>query len=351
MTSLSASSPAIGAASVAGVYLQPLLEAAAARGVARAQLARAAGLVPESLDPLPGSLAAADYLRLLDAGAELACDPHFGLHVGECVKLGTYNVYGMILLSCRDFGQALQQTLRYEALAHELGHSALLVEDDVAEYRWHSAFPEASRHLAESVFAGIQVVGGWLAGRPLPTARLAFAHAAPDDCSEHLRIFGPDVRFGAPLHSARFDAALLAWPVRNADIGLHPLLKQHAEQLLSDKLHAREHGIVAEVRAVITRKLACDGVRLAQVAPELNLTPRTLQRKLNEAGIGYQQLLDQTRHALAENYLRQPHLSLAEIAFLLGYQEQSSFTHAFKDWAGVTPGGWREAQLWQRPDR
>ena len=108
---------------VAGPYLQPLLEAAAARGVSSAALARAAGLADNALSPLPETLAAEDYERLLDIGAELASDPHFGLHVGERVKLGTYNVYGLILLSCRDFGQALQQTLRFESLAHDLGPS------------------------------------------------------------------------------------------------------------------------------------------------------------------------------------------------------------------------------------
>jgi hypothetical protein len=101
---------ASGAARVTGAYLQPLLEAAAARGVDARALARAAGLALAALDPLPDSLAAHDYIALLDAGARLAGDPHFGLHVGERVRLGTYSVYGLILLSCRDFGQAFEQT-------------------------------------------------------------------------------------------------------------------------------------------------------------------------------------------------------------------------------------------------
>ena len=104
---------------VAGPYLQPLLEAAASRGVSARDLALAAGLSADALDPLPQSLAADRYVRLLDAGAELAADPHFGLHVGERITLGAYNVYGLILLSCRDFGQALQQTQRFEGLAHD----------------------------------------------------------------------------------------------------------------------------------------------------------------------------------------------------------------------------------------
>jgi len=329
---------------VTGSYLQPLLDAAAARGVAPAALARAAGLPAGRLAPLPDSLAAPDYIRLLDAGAELANDPHFGLHVGECVKLGTYSVYGLVLLACRDIGQALEQTMRYEALAHDLGRSQVTVSGATARYEWISHYPNASRHLVESVFAGIQTFGRWLAGGVLPVAQVSFAHAADAGMDEYERVFGSRPVFEAPGNSGAFDAALLALPVPNADVNLYPVLQQHAERLLGQ----REPGapaIVAGVRAAIIRNLAHDRVRLASIAAELDLSPRTLQRKLSEAGASFQGVLDGARYALAQDYLRQPGLSLADIAFLLGYQEQSAFTHAFKEWSGTNPGAWRERRL------
>ncbi|MDE2428130.1 MAG: AraC family transcriptional regulator [Burkholderiales bacterium] len=326
--------------------MQPLLEIVNERGVCLQELARRAQLPGQTaltLTALPESLPAASYVRLLDAGAQLCDDPHFGLHVGERVKLGTYSVYGLILLSCRDFGQAFQQTLRYEGLAHDLGRSALQVEQQTAEYQWHSAFPEASRHLAESVFAGIRVFGDWLAGFTLPSAPVFFTHAAPDDISEHRRLFGEAVHFGATHNCARFDAALLNWPVPNAEVGMYPLLQQHAEKLLQEKLRAvSDGGIVAIVRSAIVKNLAQDQVRLISIAQELQLSQRTLQRKLSEAGFSFQQILDKTRHELACDYLRQPDLSLADIAFLLGYREQSAFNHAFKEWTGKSPGAYRD---------
>lgn len=330
---------------VAGSYLQPLLEAAAARGVPPQALEREAGLAPGTLEPLPESLQAGDYVRLLDVAAALADDPHFGLHVGERVKLGTYSVYGLILLSCRDFGHAFEQTIRYEQLAHDLGRSSLQVEDGLARYTWHSRFPGATQHLADSVFAGIRVFGNWLAGAPLPPARLELVHGCePALHGEYLRVFGELPQFGAPANRASFDAQLLAWPVPNADVSLYPVLRQHAEQLLKQRAQAHtqeDGGIAAQVRAAIVRGLSRGQVRLASVAEELGLSPRTLQRKLSEAGVNFQQVLDQTRFALARDYLRQPGLSLVDIAFLLGYQEQSAFNHAFREWAGVNPGAWR----------
>ncbi|MGJ7918073.1 AraC family transcriptional regulator [Massilia sp. LXY-6] len=334
-------------ARVTGSYLQPLLEAAAARGVGAGALARAAGL-SIALDPLPESLAARDYIALLAAGAELADDPHFGLHVGERVRLGTYSVYGLILLACANFAQALEQTQRYEQLAHDLGRSRLEVDAgaDVARYTWTSHFPDAGRHLAESVFAGIRTLGSWLAGRPLAPLRLAFAHASDAGAAEYERVLGIVPEFGAGAHLACFDAALLAMPVPNADAGMYPVLQQHAERLLRDRESERErHGIVAQVRACVIRNLANDRVRLAGIAGELGLSPRTLQRKLADSGASFQQVLDGARHALAQDYLRRRGLSLADIAFLLGYQEQSAFTHAFREWSGMNPGAWRERAL------
>lgn len=343
MPTPSQNAPSRSGGRVTGAYLQPLLEVAQEHGVALDALALAAALPAHCLAPLPESLAAEHYVRLLDAGAKLSAHPHFGLQVGQHVKLGTYSVYGLILLSCRDFGQALQQTLRYEGLAHDLGRSALHVSGGVAEYQWHSHFPHASRHLAESVFAGIRVFGNWLAGTALPPAAVSFTHAAPKDCSAHRALFGANVQFGAPSHCARFDATLLTLPVPNADVGLYPVLQQHAERLLREKQRAQTDGsIVALVRATVANNLAQDRARLPTVAEDLNLTPRTLQRKLQDAGTNFQQVLDQTRQQLAQDYLHQRALSLADLAFLLGYRDQSAFTHAFKEWTGESPGSWRD---------
>ncbi|AVR97653.1 AraC family transcriptional regulator [Pseudoduganella armeniaca] len=327
---------------VAGSYLQPLLEAAAARGVAATDLARAAGLAADALDPLPAQLAATEYVRLLDVGAMLAADPHFGLHVGERVKVGTFSAYGLILLSCRDFGQAFEQTIRYEALAHDLGRSSLTVQGKLAAYSWHSRFPSRHRHLADSVFAGVRVFGNWLAGASLPAPQLSLTHDGGDPAGhdEYRRVFGALPRFGAPANIAHFDAALLACPVPNADVTLYPVLQRHVEQLLRQR--DGEPDIIARVYDTIVGGLPHGQARLASVACQLQLTPRTLQRKLADAGTSFQRVLDEARFALARDYLARPGLSLLDITFLLGYQEQSAFNHAFREWAGINPGAWRE---------
>lgn len=329
---------------VAGSYLQPLLEAAAQRGVTAQALEQAAGMAPATLEPLPESLPADDYVRLLDIGAQLAGDPHFGLHVGQCVKLGTYTVYGLILLSCRDFGHVFEQTMRYEQLAHDLGRSAIHVDDDIAYYTWHSNYGSAQRHLADSVFAGIRTFSNWLAGITLPANDVRLTHdgGPPELRDEYRRVLGEVPQFNADTNVASFNAMMLSWPVPNADVSLYPVLRQHAEQLLQQRA-ASQPAITQQVHAAIVAGLSSGQVRLASVADALKLSPRTLQRKLSEAGATFQQVLDQARFALAKEYLQRPELGLVDITFLLGYQEQSAFNHAFKEWAGVNPGAWRAA--------
>jgi AraC-like DNA-binding protein len=334
-------------ARVAGAYLQPLLDSVAGFGLAKEQLLTDAGLAGDSLTPIPEAISAQNYLQLLDAAARLTGDPLLGLHIGEKVKLGTYSVYGLILLSCHHIGQVLQQTLRYEGLAHDLGRSQLVLHGEVAHYYWHSHFPNASRHLVESVFAGIRVFGQWLTGQPLPVTTLRLRHPAPAlssvEMAEYQRVLGVVPEFGALDNCAQFDAALLNWPVPNADVSLYPVLQQHAEQLLQQKMLAQQtDDIITRVTQHILLGMAQDQVRLSMIAGQMNLTPRTLQRKLSEAGSSFQSLLDQTRYQQAQHYLLQTDFSLTDIAFLLGFQEQSSFTHAFKEWAGQNPGAYRE---------
>ena len=340
-----------GVGRVAGAYLQPLLEAAGAHGIDSTALATQAGLAPHSLSPATTGLPAAAYVRLLDAGAALAGDAHFGLHVGERVRMGTYSAYGMVLLSCKDMGQALEQTARYEALAHDLGRSALRRDGDRFQYRWISHYPGASRHLVDSVFAGIRVCGDWLAGTPLPPGELAFAHDGGGDAllrhaahrDEYVRVLGSVPRFNADANTATMPARVLDWPLPNADTSLYPLLRQHAEQLLAQRCGGMgaDAGIAARVESAIAAGLRQGGARLAGVAGELAMTPRTLQRKLSDAGTSFQVLLDRVRHRQACDYLRQGELSLVDIACLLGYQEQSAFNHAFRAWSGTNPGAWR----------
>lgn len=345
--------PPLAQARVVGPYAQTALDTAAERGVTAAQLATVLGLPATALSPTPESLPVSRYLQLLDAAAQASDDPLFGLHVGERARLSTFAVYGLVLCSCRSFRAAAEQTRRFEGLAHDLGRSRIVEDGAVAHYVWESPWlaPQPCRHLPESVMAGILSFANWLAHTRMPLLEVSFTHAppAPQLLPAYEQFFGAPVRFKAPQNCARFPSEILNWPVPNADVSLFPVLERHAEQLLAAReREARQPAVINAVRRQIVALLAHDCARLAEVAAGLDCTPRTLQRKLAEAGTHYQAVLDATRRELAEQYLREPGMTLTEVAFLLGYREQSSFNHAFRDWYGTTPASWRE-QMRNRP--
>jgi len=332
---------------VVGAYAQTAVDTALAGGADAGVVAAILGLTEAQLRPLPESIAAARYVALLAQASALTGDGDFGLHLGERMTLATYSVYGMVVMSCSTFGEAMAQVMRFESLAHDLGRSVLSVEGGTARYEWHSPeFARSTRHLPESVFAGIASFTRWLAKREVPIIEVGFPHPAPDNVAEHARIFNAPVRFETPVTYACFDAALLAWALPNADTSLFDLLTQHAEALLAARRRERqEPEILSEARQAIVMLLARDGATLAGVAEAIAMAPRTLQRRLSEAGTTFQQVLDSTRKSLAADYIGQPDLSLTEIAFLLGFSEQSGFSHAFRDWYGQSPASYRAEKM------
>jgi AraC-like DNA-binding protein len=328
---------------VVGAYAQTAVDAALAAGVAQAEIRRLLNLTDGEDSALPEAIPVSSYLRLLRGAAETSGDACFGLHVGERMRLATYAVYGLVVMACRTFGEAMEQVMRFESLAHDLGRSRLRIEGSEAVYEWHSPYlTEASRHLPESVFAGILSFVNWLAQRPLPVHEVAFTGPEPLDMAEYKRIFNAPLRFDATIPYARFDAALLSWPMPNADTSLFDLLTRHAETLLAEReRQLSEPPILAAVRQRIAGLLTRDGATLAAVADALAMSSRTLQRRLTEANTSFQQVLDATRRELAAGYLSRDDLTLTDIAFLLGFSEQSSFSHAFRDWYGQSPASYR----------
>lgn len=285
------------------------------------------------------------YIALLElAGAQAG--EHFGLDLGTRLRLPHYAVYGMSLLSARDLREAVLQVMRYESLAHDLGRSQLIEGEEEAIYRWHSPWLAQApcRHLAESVFAGIAVFVRWLLHADVHANCVQFTHAAPADLTPYHALFSADIQFNAKSNAIVFPRALLAQTLPNADPSLQSTLTAYAEQLLLARRQKPEPALISDLKKIICRHLASGELTLTLLAQELQRSPRGLQRDLAKLSLSFQQVLDQTRQELAQDYLRQPQLGLTEIAFLLGYSEHSTFTHAFRQWQGVSPKQWRQQQ-------
>ena len=285
------------------------------------------------------------YINLLNKG--LQNYPDFGLRVGKSVTPGTYPVLGMTLLSCQNLRQVLEQVVRYESLNHNLGISHLEQGAYESIYSWlpnELIFPhnksELCFHLVVSIFSGIQTFSPWLINRTIPIKRISFTFAEPANSKVYEHFFATEIKYSQNINSVVVDSKILDWPVLNGDATAFDALRSYAETLLNSKNQKQD--IIYQLKSILPEALRRQTFRIDDLAKKLNMSTRTLQRKLKETGHSYQSLLDDTRRRLSELYLTDHTLSMSEIAFLVGYQEQSSFNHAFKSWNGVSPSTYRD---------
>jgi len=182
---------------------------------------------------------------------------------------------------------------------------------------------------------------GWLTGRAVRPAAARFRHARPAATTEHERVFGGPLDFGADEDALLLPGAVLDLAIAQSSPALKAVLADYARNALDDLDRGDLRGRVsAGIRAGLTdgRLPAVD-----EVAAGLNLSPRTLQRRLKDEGSGFAAEVNAVREAMARDLLRDGERSVAEIAWRLGFADTANFHRAFKAWTGMTPAAWRRA--------
>ncbi len=324
---------------VAVGYLHALLDYARGRGLALDALGAALPFDANDRDArVPEAVGAA----LFDRAAALLDDDALGLHVGEQVRPGHYGALGFVAMNCTHLGEALDALRRYQALVIDLGGVDLRRDQDTLTLGWNPGLHGPYRQLAEFNLAGLVTFTRWMAGADARPLRIDVMYPAPPDTSEHARIFGCPLHFAQTGYRVVLPAAALDAPLIQPDPAMRALMQHLADQ----QLHALPRGSdwLAQARAQIARRLRQPPVELDGVAAALALSSRSLQRRLQAEGLRFSQLVEQVRRELAERHLADAMLDLTDIAFLLGYSEQSAFQRAFKRWTGVTPAQWRAAR-------
>jgi AraC-like DNA-binding protein len=184
-------------------------------------------------------------------------------------------------------------------------------------------------------------IGRQLTGIRWKPSAVCFEHAQPASVVAHKRIFQAPVYFKCERTELIFATRLLTLSLPKADSNLVSLLQRNAEALL-DPEPGRD-AITDQVRRVINEISAPGALQLRAVARKLGLSARTLQRRLNEEGSSFDELVRETRSTRAKNYLRRNELAICEIAYLLGFSQPSAFHRAFHRWTGMTPRTFRSS--------
>ncbi|MCF8198750.1 MAG: AraC family transcriptional regulator [Sulfuritalea sp.] len=336
--------------SVNVAYARRLFDVVERFGLPRAVLLKHARVGRTDWEAAQARLPLADLVTLFESALTLSGRRDLVLEFGRQVRPDTFDVLGYALMTCRNLGEAIGLVPLYGRVVFDSGYSETRFSREGANVKmtW-VVLPEAtqaglpySELLTESLIASWFRLGRWIAGTDMPLVEARFRHAAPEDTVPFETFFDCPVRFAAGENALLFSSDLLALPLVRADAELNLAMRDEARKVIDRQDLGEDIG--GQVRQMLVPLMPKCEASLKCVASGLGLTPRTLQRRLASAEFSFQTLLDATRRELAQVYLRDPALSALDVALLLGYAEQSSFTRAFKSWFGQTPTAYRQSQ-------
>ena len=317
-----------------------MVRLAEARGVPTADLLQQAGLTRAFLEDPDSRIPAPTVLALWDALRGRTGDPALQLSAPSILPFGAYRVIDYIVAASETLGEGVERFARFFGLIAQ--SVSLHVDHDDGEYRLSLAGAGGASVppvYVDYVFAAL-VSRIRMRIRPgLQVHRVQFRRPAPENIAPYQEVFRAPVRFGAPSDTLCFSAREWNSPTDSADAALARLLEEHA-RVLAARTTGEAAPFCMEVQKVISA--APDrGGSAADVARALNVSVRTMQRRLDASGTTFRELSNSVRGQLAEGYLADPRVSIAEVAFLLGFSDQSSFNRAFRRWTGDSPGRWR----------
>ncbi len=259
-----------------------------------------------------------------------------GLAIAQNVEPGHVGILAYLGLSCDTLGEALQRFEHYHRLAYDGNHMQIRNIMGVLDISWSD---DAGRpgQLVDETAIGIlfRIMTQLVAPNPLALVAVKFVNAPPASTRAYQQFFGCPVSFNTARTGIQIRAEYLALPLARHDAALRIILDRQAEALLAEL--PQPNMFDQSLQQHLIKAVHEGQVQIEQVAQQFGLSPRALQRRLMARGYTYQQRLAQVRQTLAEQYLHDSSLTLADIALLLGYSEQSAFQRAFKQWTGKTP--------------
>lgn len=265
------------------------------------------------------------------------------LRIGAAMRCDDYGAFGLAWKSAPNLRGSFARSERY---GHVLGRAETYTLEACTEGYFFSLEKAGDGHPGmllsnEASISAVATICDEVSTETFVPQAVYFKHAPRGDASVY------QTHFACPVHfeSGR-DALLIAQqsidtPNRLGDATIAAFFDRHLEQSLETE--AKTQDLEQRVRSAIANVLSEGIPTLSFIASELGIGARTLQRRLSEQGHSFQGVVDMARKDLAQRLLRETNYSLAEVAFLTGFAEQSGFTRAFKRWAGQTPRSYRLA--------
>lgn len=300
------------------------------------------GLDPTQLTDPNARYSYSSVTELWKLAVEETGDPCFGLKVVEYWHPTTFHALGFSWMASATLKEALQRVVRYIRIANSATEAELKTISDAYQFTLKGvAFGPIPADVAfDASMAVIVHMCRESAGASFNPQRLSLQRIRPDkDCEqEFLDYFKCDIDFDAQqdclyLPKQSLEAEL---PTGNAELALAN------DQIVNEYLsHLDSTSIAFRVKTKLIEQLSSGNITEDVICGLLNVSLRTLQRKLKAEGVTFKELLEETRRELATQYIGNSRLSINEVTYMLGFAEPSNFTRAFKRWHGMPPSEYR----------
>ena len=325
-------------------WVKAILAAAESLGIPSDRILGALKLRLDLENNQPSYLSLDQTQSIWAKAEELSGHPFFGLNMGPRVRPSYFNVVSYVAMTSDNLATAYSSFVRYMPLVSEAGEMDLYHEGSDFWIRFIPRPDETpfSRHQIESVISMVLNFSRWLIGDDkLKPSAVCFCHASPRELSEYQKVLGVIPKFDQNFSGLKFPREILSRSLIESDNALNALHKTHAEQLLSVHLN---NSWAAKVIKVIM-EAGHFSMSREEVAEKLNISTRTLQRRLQEEGTSFLDVMDGQRKQKAEDLICRSQKSLKEVALDLGFSEPSTFYRACHRWFDSTPNVMREQAL------
>lgn len=268
--------------------------------------------------------------------------PALGLEIAQQVKPKHLGILAYLALSSETLGEAFMRYHDYHRLIYDGSPLQIEAQGDYLSIGWAEVPFHLTTQLSDEIAIALMIEFIRTHVQDQQRVQLHevhFQYPAGRNTAVYEQYFQCKVRFDRPRSQVFMHVRELATPLKQGDQILQKLLMQQAEALLEKLPHATQ--IDQRLQQAILLGLQKNRFQIEHIAQQMHLSVRQLQRQLQKQGKTYQQRMQEVRCLLAMQYLKDRHLSLQEIAMLLGYSEQSAFQRAFKQWTAQTPQQWR----------
>lgn len=328
--------------SVTTPCLKAVLQAASALGVDSAELLRDAGINRELLRTPVERIPLTRYLDVYRMARERSGNADIGLHVGHITYFSGMNLHLYMTTICRnlkEYFNVIPSTIR---LRGDIGRVLIRPLGDFIRLEWHplTAGTASWRPLIDEMLKSSAEIVSGICALPVPVRAAEFTYPTPDDTRALKRAFGPNLKFGCEVSCLYFSREVVRYPLIDVELDAGDDFWAGARSVFDEP--ASIEPFLRDTRVAIRRALPGGGLTIDSLADELGISRRTLQRRLSALGSSFKSILQDVREEQSRRYLDDPRLAVTEIALLLGYSDQASFSNAFKSWCGCAPTEYRQ---------